>query len=191
MGIRSIVNGFLDKTTDARFRRDSQGRLIFFPMGFGSGRIVPDAATEAVLRRGCRRLMIAIFVGVIPVLSVLNAVYQLKGLGFLAFFAGAVVLGFASQLYPLWLSRGLARADERLSYAGAMQGSLDRFGKTFLIFGLVASGIMTASAAFMLVYQPTRAEVDPVAMGVAFVVFAPLTVVYAIAIRRRCEAPSS
>jgi hypothetical protein len=191
MSIRSIVNDFLNKTTDARFKRDSQGRLVFFPMGFGSGRIVPDATVEATLRRGCRRLMIALFVVVIPILSALNAFYQLKGLGFLIFFAGCVVAGFASQLYPLWLSRGLARSDERLPYSRAMLGSLDRFGKKFLIFGFATSAIFAAAAAFMLAYQPARAEVDPVAMALSLLVFAPLTLVYALALRRRRDTATS
>ena len=49
MSIRSVVTDFLDKIVDARFKRDTQGRLMFFPWGFGSGRLVPDAAVEARL----------------------------------------------------------------------------------------------------------------------------------------------
>jgi hypothetical protein len=191
MTIRSMVKDFLDKTTDARFRRDGQGRLVFFPMGFGAGRIVPDTATEAALRLGCRRHMIALLSVVIPILSVLNSFCQLKGFGFLIFFAGCVAAGFASQLYPLWLSRGLARSEERLSYPGAILGSLDRFGKKFLVFGLATSGIMAAASVFMLAYQPALAEADPVAMTTALLVFAPMTVVYAIALVRRSNAAAS
>lgn len=191
MSLRSIVNGFLDKITDARFKRDSQVRLIFFPMGFGSGRVVPNATIEATLRRGCRRLMIAIFVIVIPLISLANAIFEFKGIDFLALFAGSLILGFATQLYPIWLSRGLARSDERMSYAGAMRGSLDRFGKKFLIFGLATSALFTASAAFMLAYQPVRAEVDPLAMAISLLVFAPMTLIYAVALRRRCNSETA
>jgi len=180
-----MINDFLDKTVDARFKHDSQGRLIFYPMGFGSGRIVPDSAVEASLRRGSRNLMIAIFVALIPALSIFHAIFQVRGWGVILFFLASLVLGFASQLYPLWLARGLARSTERLSYPKAMLGSLDGFSRKFLIFGLATSAILTLGAALMLGYQPARAEADPIAMIVSLVVFAPLTVVYAIALRRK------
>lgn len=184
MSIRSLVNDFLDKSTDARFRRDSEGRLVFFPMGFGSGRIVPNATVEAALRVGCRRLLIAILAIIIPIVAAISAFYPFMGLWFLLFFVGCLALGFASQLYPLWLSRGLAPSNERLSYIGAMSGSLDRFGRKFLIFGLATSANFTVATGLSLLYQPIRAEIDPVAAALSFLIFAPMTVLYAMALRR-------
>jgi hypothetical protein len=43
----------------------------------------------------------------------------------------------------------------------------------------------------MLAYQPALAEADPVAMTTALLVFAPMTVVYAIALVRRSNAAAS
>jgi hypothetical protein len=141
----SSSTDFLDKIVDARFKRDTQG-LMFFPWGFGSGRLVPDAAIEARLRWACRRLMIVLFGVAIPVMSAFNGFYELTDLAFLGFVAACSVIGFASQLYPAWLSRNLPRSDERISYPAAMMQSLDRFGRKFLIFGLVTS-IMFAAVA--------------------------------------------
>ncbi|MEZ5857161.1 MAG: hypothetical protein R3D67_21370 [Hyphomicrobiaceae bacterium] len=188
MSIGSMINGFLDKTTDARFKRDSVGQLVFFPLGFGSGRIVPDAATEASLRKGCRRQMIVLLGLVIPALAIVNAYYQLKGWSFLLYFIGCVSVGFGSQIYPLWLSRGLARSSERLRYSTSMVQSLDAFGKGFLIFGLVSCGLAVATSATLLAYRPARASGDPVVAAVSLVIFVPLTVAYALALKRKWRA---
>ena len=159
MSIRSMVTDFLDKIVDARFKRDAHGRLVFFPWGFGSGRLVPDSAVEAQLRRAYRRLMIVIFVVAIPVMSAVNGFYQPTGLAFLGFIAACTAVGFASQLYPVWLSRNLPRSEERMSYSAAMVQSLDRFGRKFLIFGLVTSIVFAAAprrcSPFRLTARPT------------------------------------
>src|SRR5262245_13576916 len=120
MSIRTMVTDFLDKIVDARFKRDPQGRLLFFPWGFGTGRLVPNAAVEADLRRAYRRMMIAIFIVVIPAVSVLNGIYQLTGLAFVGFFAVCTAIGFGSQLYLVWLCRNLPASDQRISYPAAM-----------------------------------------------------------------------
>jgi hypothetical protein len=190
MSIRSMVTDFLDKIVDARFKRDTQGRLMFFPWGFGSGRLVPDAAVEARLRRACRRLMVAMFVVAIPVMAAFNGFYQLTGLAFLGFFAACTAIGFASQFYPAWLSRNLPRSDERISYPAAMMHSLDRFGRKFLIFGLMTSIMFAVGAAMMLAFPPEGAA-NPVGMITCILVFAPLAVVYALALRRRRSGEGS
>jgi hypothetical protein len=118
MTLRSAIDGFLDKTVDAHFKRDGEERLVFFPMGYGSGRIVPDAEAEATLRIGSRRLTIATFVVLIPLIAATQALFPLKGVDFLAYFLGCGALGFASQLYPMWLARGLPRSpgcDDRVA----------------------------------------------------------------------------
>jgi len=190
MSIRSMVTDFLDKIVDARFKRDTQGRLMFFPWGFGAGRLVLDAAVEARLRRACRRLMIAMFAVAIPVMSAFNGFYQLTGLAFLGFFAACTAIGFASQLYPAWLSRNLPRSDERISYPAAMMQSLDRFGRKFLVFGLMTSIMFTAVAAAMLAFPPEGAA-NPVGMMTGVLVFAPLAFVYAFALWRRRSGEGS
>jgi hypothetical protein len=179
-----MVTDFLGKIVDARFKRDTQGRLMFFPWGFGSGRLVPDAAVEARLRRACRRLMIAMFVVAIPVMAAFNGFYQLTGLAFLGFFAACTAIGFATQFYPAWLSRNLPRSDERISYPAAMMQSLDRFGSKFLVFGLMTSIMFAAVAAVMLAFPPEGAA-NPIGMITGVLVFAPLAFVYAFALWRR------
>lgn len=190
MSIRSMVTDFLDKVVDARFKRDTHGRLMFFAWGFGSGRLVPDAAVEARLRQACRRLMIVTFVVVIPVIAAFNGFYQLTGLAFLGFFAACAAIGLASQLYPAWLSRNLPRSDERISYPAATMQSLERFGTKFLIFGLAISIMFTALGAAMLAFPPKGAA-NPVGMIICVLVFAPLTIVYALALWRRHSGEGS
>jgi hypothetical protein len=179
-----MVTDFLDKIVDARFKRDARGRLMFFPWGFGSGRLVLDAAVEARLRRACRGLMIVMFAVAIPVMAAFNGIYQLTGLAFLGFLAACTAVGFAFQLYPAWLSRNLPRSDERISYPAAMMQSLDRFGRKFLIFGLVTSIMFAAVGAAMLAFPPAGAA-NRVGMITCILIFAPLAVVYALALWRR------
>jgi hypothetical protein len=191
MSIRSMVTDFLDKIVDARFKRDAQGRLMFFPWGFGSGRLVLDAAVEARLRRACKRLMILLFVVAIPVMSAFNGLFHPTGLDFLGFIAICTIVGFSSQLYPVWLSRDLPRSEERITYSAAMMRSLDRFGRKFLIFGLATSIMFAASAALMLAFPATGIAADRVAMITCILIFAPLAVVYAVALWRRGSGESS
>lgn len=182
MSLVSKVNEFLDKTVDARFRRDSHGRLIFLPWGFGTGRLVPDAAVEARLRQGSSRMMIVLFVVIIPLIAGFNGIYQLQDWAFIAYMAACAAIGFAVQLYPAWLSRGLARSDERVSYGNAMLHSLDRFGRKFLIFGLVTSLFFTVTGTLMLVFG---AGGERMAMAISLLVFVPMSFLYASALKRR------
>lgn len=181
MKIVSTIRDFFAKTVDARFKRDAQGRLLFLPWGFGTGRIVPNADVEAQLRTACLRLMVVLFLVAIPVIAGINGIYQPTGLAFLAYIAGCAAMGFAFQLYPAWLSRNLPRSDEKVPYSAAMLQSLDRFGRKFLIFGLVTSIVFVVSAALMLFFG---AGPDRLAMAICLAIFAPMTVVYALALKR-------
>ena len=103
MSIRSMVTNYLDKIVDARFKRDTQGRLMFLPMGLRLGPPVPTPPSRSSAASACRRLMIVMFVVAIPVVAAFNGFYQLTGLAFLGFFAVCTAVGFATQLYPAWL----------------------------------------------------------------------------------------
>ena len=131
MSIRAMISDFLDKTSAARFKRDGQNRLVFFPWGFGRGRVVPDAETEARLRNATRRMMIIIFTAVIPVMSIAQAMFRFSGLHYVIYLAACFAAGFVLQLDLVRLARGLEMSGERLSYAGAMTQSLEGFGEGF------------------------------------------------------------
>lgn len=182
MKLIAIVKDFFAKTADARFKRDAQGRLVFLPWGFGRGRLVPDANVEAQLRQACVRLTAALFVMAIPVMAGIGSVYQPKGLAFVGYVSVCAAIGFAFQIYPAWLSRNLPRSEERVAYSAAMLHSLDRFGKKFLVFGLVTSLVFMVSATVMLILG---AGPDRLAMAICVVIFAPTTIVYALALKRR------
>lgn len=185
MSIRSAVSGFFDKIVDARFKRDPQGRLMFFPWGFGTGRLVSDAQTEARLRRATWWMMVLLFVVAIPGIAGYSSAYHPAGKSFIPYFLGCVALGYAFQIYPAWLARNLPRADVRMSYVAMMVQSLDRFGRKFLIFGLVMSIAFVLISVVMLVMVPADLGTDPLPNVITLLVFAPMAAVYALALKRR------
>ena len=183
MSIGSAVSGYFDKIVDARFKRDAEGRLLFFPWGFGTGRVVTDAATEAELRWATRWLMIGLFVLIVPAVGVYNALYTPKGLAFVAYLFACTLVGLISQ-FPLALkARKLPRTTERMSYLDSMEQSLDRFGKKFLIFGLVTSIVAVAGSVVVLMLPSAGA--DKISTLASMLIFGPLTVLYAVALRRK------
>ncbi len=58
MSVTKSTTNYFDKLVDAYFKRDEHGQLSFHPMGFGAGRLVPDEATEAYLRKISRHFLI-------------------------------------------------------------------------------------------------------------------------------------
>lgn len=184
MKVVAAVKDFFNKTVDARFRRDGAGRLVFLPWGFGSGRVVPDAAVEAQLRRGTLQMMIGIFVVMIPLIAGLNGVYQFQGLMFAGFLAACAASGLVAQFYLAWLARGLPRSTERVSYGQAMLQSLDRFGRKFLIFGLLTSLLFVGTAVLMLVFGNNDQRIS---MALCLLVFAPMSLLYGMALKRRVK----
>jgi hypothetical protein len=66
-----------------------------------------------------------------------------------------------------------------------MMQSLDQFGRRFLIFGLVTSIVFTAGSALMLAFPFPGNATDPITMIACIAIFAPMTAVYAVALRRR------
>lgn len=184
MSMVSAVGDYFKKTADARFKRDALGRLVFFPWGFGRGRLVPDAAVEARLRYASQRVMVAILFAIVPAVAIVNSVYQLQGLAFAGYIIACSALGFVVQAHLAWLARNLQPADERISYVNAMLQSLDRFGRKFLIFGLVSSLLFVAIALVMLV---VGAAPDRLTMAFCLVVFAPMALLYGVALKRRTE----
>ena len=185
MSLGSAVSGYFDKIVEARFKRDAQGRLMFFPWGFGTGRIVADAATEADLRRVTRRVMISLFVLIVPAVGVYNAMYTPTGFAFLAYLFVCTLVGLLSQFPIAMRARNLPRATERMSYLDSMEQSLDRFGKKFLIFGLVTS-ILAVTVSVVVLMLPSSGA-DKISTLASILIFGPLTVVYAVALRRKSQ----
>lgn len=182
MTITAMVKDFFNKTVDARFRRDTEGRLIFLPWGFGTGRVVPNSEVEARLRRGSLQMMIVLFVVIVPLIAAFNGVYQFRDWAFAGYLAVCTAGGFAAQLYPAWLARGLPHSTERVAYGQAMLQSLDRFGRKFLVFGLVISLLFVAAAVLMLVFGGNDQRI---ATALSLLIFAPMSLLYAVALRRR------
>ena len=185
MSLRKLISDFLDKSTAARFKTDGRGRLVFFPWGFGRGRIVPDADVEARLRHATRRMLIVMFTVVIPAISIIQGAYQLSGVKQIIYFVACFVLGFVVQIDLARLSRTLPRSEENLSYIGAMTYSLTGFSRRFHIFGLIVSLLFAATSAAMLAVPAIRLDGQWIAPVFSLLVFGPLSVVYARAICSR------
>ena len=191
MSLKSIVAGFLDKIVATRFRQDESGRVLFFPWGFGTGRIVPDGAVETALRSATRRMMVSLFCVLIPALAVLQVWFRFEGLGYVAYVLACASIGIAAQIELAWRSRHLARSRERRSYTEAMYASLDGFGRKFLLFGLLASLAFSCTACAILLLGPVDFGADPIAMALCLALFLPLTGLYASALaRRRVPSPA-
>ena len=189
MGLRTAITGFLDTTIDSKFKRDSQGRLIYFPASFGRGRVVPDAASEAHLRAVSRKVLIYVFVGLIPLAGALGGLAQPSGLGYLAYFGLCLLFGALASLYPVWDARNLPRSDERRSYGAAATQSLDLYSTRFLVFGLAMSCFASLASAAMLAFPSHSVAADPIMSIVSLVVFVPLAAFYAAALVRRRQSP--
>src|SRR5262245_2972311 len=122
--------GYFDGLTNASFRKDAQGRDLFYPHGvFGKGRIIPDAQTAARLRASMKRFYIVLFVAFLPLIVIANVMHL--PILYLVIFALAVMA--LSVAHMLKLAQGLPYSDERLTYRESLQNSARGHNKAILI----------------------------------------------------------
>ena len=110
--------GYFDGLTAAAFKKDTQGRDLFFIWGkFGKGRVVPTEADGAAVRNYLKNYYICLIVGIVPM--IMFAGKALEPRWFLAI--GIFMVLALAALVPLFLrTRQWAMADERLTYREAM-----------------------------------------------------------------------
>ncbi len=132
--------GYLDALADPMFKTDEAGQIVFFPAGkMGKGRIVPDAAAAADLRR-------AVKIG--SMTSIVLAVVLVLALDFWIALPVAILLGIAYQAFLLYRVRGLPKSDARLTYADISRAQAKAFGRGWLVALSLMSAVLFASSIF-------------------------------------------
>ena len=129
--------GYFDGLTAASFKKDAQGRDLFFIWGkFGKGRVVPTEADGASVRSYLKIYYICLIVGIVPMIMLAGERVR-----------AALVPGDRRSSWcwrwrrwlPLFLrTRQWAVADERLTYREAMSASAAAHGAATLWFLIVA-----------------------------------------------------
>jgi hypothetical protein len=155
--------GYFDGLTAASFKKDAQGRDLFFVWGkFGRGRVVPSEADAASVRAYLTSYYICVLVGIVPMLMLAGEAGEPRWFLAIGIF---MVLALAG-LVPLFLrTRHWAVADERLSYREAMSASAAAHGALSLWLLIVLSALFVAGGLFLLLVT------DATLIGLLCVVF--------------------
>lgn len=140
--------GYFDGLTAAAFKKDTQGRDLFFVWGkFGRGRVVPTEADGASVRAYLRSYYICVLVGIVPMLMLGGKAGEPRWFLAICIY---MVLALAA-LVPLFLrTRHWAAADERLTYREAMSASAAAHGAASLWLLIVLSALFVAGGLFLL-----------------------------------------
>jgi hypothetical protein len=155
--------GYFDGLTAAAFKKDSQGRDLFFIWGkFGKGRVVPTAADGMSVRSYLKNYYICVIVGIVPMIMLAGKSFEPRWFLAIGIF---MVLALAA-LVPLFLrTRQWAVADERLTYREAMSASAAAHGAVSLWLLAALSGLFVAGGLFLLL------ATDATLIGLLCVVF--------------------
>jgi len=173
--------GYFDGLTAASFKKDAEGRELFFIWGrLGKGRVIPSEDEAAAVRRYLKNYYICVFVGIVPMvwLSGHNA-FSARWLAVLGI---VMVIGIIG-LIPLWLkTRDWPLAGERLTYRESMSASARAHGAISLSILIVLCLVMVAGSLFVLLYTEGTlvGGAGVVLFGAALAVF-----VYMLWARRR------
>jgi hypothetical protein len=155
--------GYFDGLTATSFKKDAQGRDLFFIWGkFGKGRIVPTEADGAAVRNYLKNYYICVIVGVVPMVMLAGGVFEPRWFMAIGIF---MVLALAA-LVPLFLrTRQWTVADERLTYREAMSASAAAHGAVSLWILIVLSALFVAVSLFVLL------AADAVLIGLLCLIF--------------------
>jgi hypothetical protein len=134
--------GYFDGLTDASFKKDSQGRDLFFPWGvLGSGYILQTAEQKEKFRKFFKKMYLVVFATIIVVQSVFTAWYNVALL----------------PVFYLWfhfsikkMTKGLERSTEKLKTSEAYKNSAKSHSLTTLILLEIAALIFVAGGAFII-----------------------------------------
>ena len=155
--------GFFDGSIAGFFKRNAEGREIFFIRGtFGRGRMVPSEAEGAWLRRYLKAYQFCVIAGVIPMVLIGGKPFETRWLWSL----GAYALLVVAAALPLRLrTRNWQIADERMTYRESMSASAQAHAARDLWFLIVLSILMMTAGLFILLKS------DEVLAGVLLVGF--------------------
>ena len=155
--------GYFDGLAAASFKKDAEGRDLFFIWGkLGKGRVIPCAADSAWVRRYLKIYYVCVLVAIVPMLMLSGEPFQPRWLLTLAFF----MLLAVAALAPLWArARAWPIAGERLTYGEVITASARAHGPVSLSILIVLSALMAAGSLLVLIYT------DGTIVGVLGVVF--------------------
>ena len=140
--------GYFDGLTAAAFKKDSQGRDLFFIWGkFGKGRVVPTEADGMSVRSYLKNYYICVIVGIVPMIMFAGKSFEPRWFMAIGIF---MVLALAA-LVPLFVrTRQWAVADERLTYREAMSASAAAHGAVSLRLLAALSAVFVAGGLLLL-----------------------------------------
>lgn len=142
--------GYFDGLTAASFKKDADGRDLFFIWGrLGKGRIIPSQADGAWVRRYLKFYYIGMLIAIVPMLMISGEPMQGRWLLTL----GVFLLLALAALIPLWRrTRTWPVAGERLTYGEAVSASAKAHGAVTLSVLVVLSVLMAAGSLFVALY---------------------------------------
>ncbi len=142
--------GYFDGLTAASFKKDAEGRDLFFLWGkLGKGRVIPSEADGAWVRRYLKLYYVGVLLAIVPMLMISGEPMQGRWLLTL----GAFLLLALAALIPVWRrTRAWPVAGERLTYKEAVSASANAHGVVSLSVLVVLSVLMAAGSLFVALY---------------------------------------
>jgi heme/copper-type cytochrome/quinol oxidase subunit 4 len=142
--------GYFDGLTASSFKKDAEGRDLFFIWGkLGKGRVVPTEADGAWVRQYLKNFYIVVIVAVVPMVLLGGEAFSPRWLLTIAIFMALAL----AALVPLWLrTREWPMAGERLTYRESMSASAKAHGMVSLSILVVLGIVLVAGSVFVLLY---------------------------------------
>ena len=163
--------GYFDGLTNASFKSDADGNIVFFPYGaWGKGRLIADADSAEQLKKFIGRFyMVAL--GMTLVIGVT---------------VGYVWAFIAMPFVMLWYFRGIKKflkdapfSDAKLSNRESMQNAASGMNKYLIWFLLLASLLFVAASVFLVT------ETGDLFLGLGGVFFAVCGFVFVFMLRSK------
>lgn len=165
--------GFLDGLSDPMFKRDANGRILFYPSGkLGKARILPDEATAGRLRKTVKYGMLTLIAVVVALVLVTPIWIAIPG---------AMVVGGLWQLYLVSAVRDCPKSDETLTFKEIREAQARALGLGWLIpFAILSVLLMAVSA-----YLALAARGNPLVGWIGVLIFGACLVSIVLQIRTR------
>jgi hypothetical protein len=140
--------GYFDGLTAAAFKKDAQGRDLFFIWGrLGKGRIVPSESDAASVRGYLKSYYVCVLVGIVPMLMLAGKAGEPRWFLAIGIFMALAIAG----LVPLFLrTRHWPAADERMTYREALSASAAAHGALSLWLLVALSAVFVIGGLFLL-----------------------------------------
>ena len=139
--------------TGASFKKDTNGRDLFFPWGkLGAGRVIPSKADGTWIRWYLRIYFVCAAITAVPVIVIAKIFRTSADLATGAVFIGAFAFVLIVPWLVLWLRvRSWPVAGEReMAMADYLSAARNEMGPVLLWLGIASSGLLAAGGLFFL-----------------------------------------